>query len=152
MLLVRRANPPSVGSWSLPGGKVELGESSLQTASRELFEETNLGSKNAGVVFVPRAISASDVIVPDSASKGGYAFHYSIVQHVAFIREADDALAEQEGRAQDDASDLRWFTLQELKAGSLTIGGDVVGVLEWVQTLIASGCIVPHDAKQLDHF
>ena len=120
VLLVRRANPPSVGSWSLPGGKVELGESSLQTASRELFEETNL-SRAAGVVFVPRAISASDVIVPDSASKDGYAFHYSIVQHVAFIRAGDDALAEQAGRAQDDASDLRWFTLQELKAGSLTI-------------------------------
>ena len=83
-------------------------------------------------------------------SKDGYAFHYSIVQHFAFIRAGDDALAEQAGRAQDDASDLRWFTLQELKAGSLTIGGDVVGVLEWVQTLIASGCIAPQDAVPLD--
>jgi 8-oxo-dGTP diphosphatase len=42
LLLVKRANDPGRGTWSLPGGRVEPSESDSQAVARELLEETGL--------------------------------------------------------------------------------------------------------------
>jgi 8-oxo-dGTP diphosphatase len=42
LVLVKRKNPPYKGSFALPGGFVEIGESTEKAASREAFEETGL--------------------------------------------------------------------------------------------------------------
>ncbi|MCV2488633.1 NUDIX domain-containing protein [Geodermatophilus sp. YIM 151500] len=42
LLLIRRAHEPSRGLWSLPGGRVEAGESAAQAVEREVREETGL--------------------------------------------------------------------------------------------------------------
>jgi 8-oxo-dGTP diphosphatase len=42
LLLIRRGHAPSRGRWSLPGGRVEPGETAQQAVAREVFEETGL--------------------------------------------------------------------------------------------------------------
>ena len=42
LVLVKRKNPPYLGKFALPGGFVEIGESTETAAAREVFEETGL--------------------------------------------------------------------------------------------------------------
>jgi ADP-ribose pyrophosphatase len=94
VLLVKRANPPKQGLWCIPGGKVEFGESLQQAAEREIKEET-------GVVIKAKA----PVYVFDLIEDGK--LHYVIVdllaEYVSGIPKADD-----------DADDAKWFSLQEI--------------------------------------
>ena len=42
VILVQRGKAPNAGWWGFPGGHVELGETALQAAARELQEETGV--------------------------------------------------------------------------------------------------------------
>lgn len=42
VLLIERAQPPSEGFWTLPGGRLEQGETAAQCALREVKEELGL--------------------------------------------------------------------------------------------------------------
>ena len=42
ILLIQRKNPPDAGKWALPGGFMEIDETTESAASRELFEETGV--------------------------------------------------------------------------------------------------------------
>jgi ADP-ribose pyrophosphatase YjhB (NUDIX family) len=42
LLLIRRGHAPSAGLWSVPGGRVEAGESETEAVVRETAEETGL--------------------------------------------------------------------------------------------------------------
>src|SRR3954467_5012662 len=42
LLVVRRANPPAAGRWSIPGGRVEGDETDAEAVRREVLEETGL--------------------------------------------------------------------------------------------------------------
>ena len=52
LLLIRRGHEPGKGQWSIPGGRVEAGESDAEALAREVREETGL------VVAVGRLIGA----------------------------------------------------------------------------------------------
>ena len=42
LLLVRRGHGPGAGEWSVPGGRVEAGETLAEAVVRELLEETGV--------------------------------------------------------------------------------------------------------------
>ena len=42
LLLVRRGHGPAAGEWSIPGGRVEAGETLAEAVVRELAEETGI--------------------------------------------------------------------------------------------------------------
>jgi len=69
VLLIRRAKPPRLGAWSLPGGHLEWGEKAGEAALRELAEETGVEARLLGLVDVV------DVIYP--------AFHYVVIDYAA---------------------------------------------------------------------
>ena len=52
ILLIKRAQQPSVGKWALPSGFIELHEPSQKAAVRELFEETGVRGKIVSLLGV----------------------------------------------------------------------------------------------------
>src|SRR3954469_757311 len=52
VLLIKRGNPPRQGQWSLPGGRLEYGETTRVAALRELAEETEVQAELLGLVDV----------------------------------------------------------------------------------------------------
>jgi len=99
VLLVRRGNEPRRGSWSLPGGAVELGETVRQAAEREISEECGVEIRATEVIEVLDAIS------PDGS--GRIRFHYVLTELLAeYISGVPSA--------HSDALEARWFELDEL--------------------------------------
>ena len=71
ILLVKRGQAPSKGLWTIPGGKVELGEQLRQAVVREMREETGLQ------VRVGELVTHFEVIEPDEQDQIRY--HYVIM-------------------------------------------------------------------------
>lgn len=97
-LIVRRAHEPRKGEWSLPGGRVELGETLVEAARREIKEETGLDVEVGPVVEVFDRIHRLD---------GRVRYHFVIVD---FLCTSVDGLL----RAGDDAEAVTWVDGDEL--------------------------------------
>ena len=71
VVLVKRANEPLKGEWSLPGGAVDIGETLVEAIRREVREETGLD------VEVGPIVDVIDRIRPDA--DGRVQFHYVLI-------------------------------------------------------------------------
>ena len=98
LLLVRRANEPGRGLWSVPGGRVEPGETPAEAVVREVAEETGLAGAVTGLAGV----------VERAAPGGGV---YVIEDHTARLLAEDEPTRL---RAGDDALAAAWFAIDEL--------------------------------------
>ncbi|WP_031468593.1 NUDIX hydrolase [Sciscionella sediminilitoris] len=101
LLLIRRGHEPECGRWSLPGGRVEPGETDSAAVRREIAEETGL------------AVEVGPVC--GTVTRGRYA----IFDYTATVTGGRP-------RAGDDAADLGFVTSAEFEAldeaGELTTG------------------------------
>ena len=75
LVLVRRGHPPKAGEWSIPGGKVEWGETLHQALLREVREETGLA------IEIGPQIDTVDLLLRDAA--GALTDHYVLIDFSA---------------------------------------------------------------------
>ncbi|MDH3295287.1 MAG: NUDIX domain-containing protein [Acidimicrobiia bacterium] len=102
LLLIERGRPPSVGLWTVPGGRVEAGERLEDAVQREVAEETGLAvSCGALIGWVQRLGSDFNFVILDFAA--------TISQSP--VGESRSLPAPRPG---DDASDARWVRLDRL--------------------------------------
>lgn len=105
VLLIQRGKEPGRGLWALPGGMVDLGETSRQAAAREALEETGLHVEVGEVCWV------ADAIVRDD--DGRIKYQTVILDFLAAAPEGEPVCA-------DDAMDVRWVGPDDVAALPLT--------------------------------
>jgi len=114
LLLVLRGQEPAKGTWSVPGGRVEAGETDAEATAREVLEETGL----------PVVVGALAGEVERAAPGGGV---YVIRDHLCSPAPGADVTAVHGG---DDADDAAWFTPDEVRRLD-TSPGLVDALVEW---------------------
>jgi 8-oxo-dGTP diphosphatase len=97
-LIVKRAHEPRKGEWSLPGGRVELGETLIDAVRREILEETGLRVDVGPIVEVFDRIHHLEDRVR---------YHFVIVDYLC--TPCGGSLS-----ASDDADDVAWVSESEL--------------------------------------
>lgn len=95
VLLIERGQPPGVGTWSIPGGKVMAGERLVDAVARELFEETSL------VATVGPLIEVVEIMRD--------AYHYVVLDYLCDLNPPDQVAV-----AASDAADVRWVHVDQL--------------------------------------
>jgi 8-oxo-dGTP diphosphatase len=93
LLMVKRAQEPARGLWSIPGGRLQRGEYLTDAVRREVKEETGLD------VEVGDLLGLFEVVGDP---------HYVILDYVASTEDGS------EPSAGDDVSEVRWVPLNEI--------------------------------------
>ena len=126
--LVRRSKAPGEGLWSLPGGGIDVGESTMDAARRELREEPGLS--NAAWLFFHYTAAAA--IYTDASDE--VEFHYLIAETFCALSHAEPLAAG------DDAGEARWWSLQDVERMD-DVSGDCARVLKRAEALVAAGLL-----------
>ena len=102
LLLIKRGHDPEAGKWSLPGGRIEPGETDAQALVREMREET-------GLTVLPGPLLGA----VERPGPGG-----SIID----IRDYAATVTGGTLAAGDDAADARWVAAADVPRLPLTSG------------------------------
>jgi len=116
ILLVRRAKSPARGFYSLPGGRVEFGETLHAALHREVAEETALK-----VEIVD--LAAWREVMPETGGGG----HYLIMSFAARWVSGEVVL-------NDELDDFKWLKPDAI--GDLKLTGGLPEVIEQAQRLL----------------
>ena len=104
VVLVKRKFPPLAGDWSIPGGRLKIGETLREGVVREAREETGL------TVDPVELLGVYDRLLLDEA--GRILYHYVLIDFLC--RRLTGEL-----QASGDADDARWFSPEEIEKVSL---------------------------------
>lgn len=107
VLLILRGNPPAQGKWSIPGGRVKIGEKLKDAARREVLEECCIEVEIGEVVEVVERVFRDE----DNRVK----YHYVLIDFAGRYISG-------ELRYSSDAQDARWIPIDELHNYSTTEG------------------------------
>jgi 8-oxo-dGTP diphosphatase len=113
VVLVKRGTAPLRGTWSLPGGVMEVGEPLADAVAREVREETGLE------VAVGPLVDAVERIYRDEA--GRVAYHYVLLDYLCRVTGGELA-------AGSDASEVKVVEPQGLAAQGLSPA--TIGVID----------------------
>jgi len=113
VVLVKRKFPPLAGEWSIPGGRLEIGETLREAVVREAREETGLTIEPAEVLGV------YDRLLRDDG--GRILYHYVLIDFLC--RRLAGEL-----QAGGDADDARWFSQEEI--GKISLLEDTAEVIQ----------------------
>ena len=102
VLLVRRGRGPAAGEWSVPGGRVERGETLAAAVVREMLEETGLEA------VVDRFLGWVERIDE---------YHFVILDFAVTVLDPTETPV-----AGDDAAEVAWVPLTELTDTRLVDG------------------------------
>ena len=110
LLLIKRGHEPGAGLWSLPGGRIEPGETDAEALVREMHEETGLLVEPGPLVGQVQRPGLNGAVID--------------------IRDYAATIAGGTLRAGDDAADARWVDIADL--GSLaTTDGLIEALTDW---------------------
>ena len=101
ILMVRRGHGAAAGTWSVPGGRVELGETLHEAVVREVAEETGIR------VVVERFLGWAERIDLDAGSTSAH--HYVLLDFAVTPLDSGEHPS-----AGDDAAEAIWIPLDEL--------------------------------------
>ena len=109
VLLVRRGSEPLKGHWTLPGGVLEVGETLVEGAAREVREETGLLVEPLELVELLDRIHHED-----GHEAGRVRYHYVIADYLCRVIGG-------ELRAASDADAVRWLEPAEWSSHSALV-------------------------------
>ena len=107
ILLVRRGKSPSLGKWSVPGGRLRLGETLEAAVIRETREETCLAVRPLRIGKVVEHLLRDE--------RGEIEYHYVIVDYVCQVVGGSPQPA-------SDVSEVRFVEISELSRWDMTEG------------------------------
>lgn len=102
LLMIKRGHEPGAGLWSIPGGRIEPGETDAEALVREMFEETGLAVEAGRLVGSVRRPGLDGAVID--------------------IRDYAATVTGGTLRPGDDAADARWVDLADLAALEVTEG------------------------------
>ena len=102
LLMIKRGHEPGAGLWSIPGGRIEPGETDAEALVREMFEETGLAVEVGPLIGSVRRPGLDGAVID--------------------IRDYAATVTGGTLRPGDDAADARWVDLADLAALEITEG------------------------------
>ena len=102
LLMIKRGHEPGAGLWSIPGGRIEPGETDAEALVREMFEETGLAVEAGRLVGSVRRPGLDGAVID--------------------IRDYAATVTGGTLRPGDDAADARWVEAADLDSLEITEG------------------------------
>ena len=102
LLMIKRGHEPGAGLWSIPGGRIEPGETDAEALVREMLEETSLAVEPGRLLGRVQRRGPGGTVID--------------------IRDYAATVTGGTLRAGDDAADVRWVAAGDLDSLEITEG------------------------------